>query len=948
MTNPDLKSLPIAVRVYPQPKDAEPDSPSRKPWKCPKAMLVFDTETRTDATQSLTFGGYRLIIAGECLEEGLFYADDLLAKEQGILKDYVATRRADTAAGGVRKLRLLTLREFTHKIYQVVYSGRGLLVGFNLPFDFSRIADDSTDARGRFAGGFSLGIWTYLDKTNNYRRSRYRPRIGIKHIDSKRALKGFTARSKTGQTDLIPEDSANGEPQEKYKFRGHFLDLRTLAYALTDKGYSLASACQAFGVEDGKQPSAVHGTVTEEYIDYNRRDVLATSELAAKLLEEYDKHPITLQATQAFSSASIGKAYLRAMGIKPVLERQPDFPKKYLGYAESAFFGGRTSAHIRKVPIPIVYTDFLSMYPTVNSLMDLWRFVTAAEIKVVENCQAEMKTFLSQVTAASLFNPATWKQLTGFVKIIPNGDILPTRSRYSLESNDWQVAVNHPYAKSDDPNDALWFSLADVVVSRLLTGRTPEIVDAFRIEPLGQLPNLVPTKLYGSIQIDPGTQDFFKIVVEERKRLSARPDLSEIEKKRLDKSLKVLANGASYGIYAQMNREESDHKVTVQCYGIDADPFTCRVAHPDAPGEYCFSPFASLITGAARLMLALLEHCVTELDGAYAMEDTDSMAIVATKRGGIVPCPGGSRRFSNGRDAVRALSWQQVKKISERFSDLNPYERNAVPGSILKIEDDNYDDPKTRKHQRQVYCFAISAKRYALFLKDEMGVPFLLRNGENNKDDRWSEHGLGHLLNPTDPDDEDRDWIAQVWLNMVRRALGLQTQGLSFEHLPAVGRVSISSPAVMRSLDEFNAGKKYRDQVKPFNFLLTCYVRQFGHPIGTDPECFHLIAPYDSDPRDWLKNLWIDKYSKKRYRISATGHHGDRRTARVKTYGDVLREYEFHPESKCADANGEVCGKRRISPRIEMCRCQRRSLWKADHRPVAAAACQNRSNQVHR
>jgi hypothetical protein len=32
----------------------------------------------------------------------------------------------------------------------------------------------------------------------------------------------------------------------------------------------------------------------------------------------------------------------------------------------------------------------------------------------------------------------------------------------------------------------------------------------------------------------------------------------------------------------------------------------------------------------------------------------------------------------------------------------------------------------------------------------------------NNDEDRWSEHGLGHLLNPTNPEDEDREWIAQV------------------------------------------------------------------------------------------------------------------------------------------------------------------------------------------
>jgi hypothetical protein len=42
------------------------------------------------------------------------------------------------------------------------------------------------------------------------------------------------------------------------------------------------------------------------------------------------------------------------------------------------------------------------------------------------------------------------------------------------------------------------------------------------------------------------------------------------------------------------------------------------------------------------------------------------------------------------------------------------------------------------------------------------------------------------------------------------------------------------------------------------------------------------------------------------------GDHGDRHTARVKTYGEVLREYEMHPESKCADANGKPCGKQTV------------------------------------
>jgi hypothetical protein len=331
------------------------------------------------------------------------------------------------------------------------------------------------------------------------------------------------------------------------------------------------------------------------------------------------------------------------------------------------------------------------------------------------------------------------------------------------------------------------------------------------------------------------------------------------------------------------------------------------VPHPDVPGEYCFPPLASLITGAARLMLALLEHAVTTQGGTYAMEDTDSMAIVATEPGGLVPCPGGPHQLSDGRDAIHALSWSQTQAIVDQFAALNPYDRSAVPGSVLKIEDDNID-PRTGR-QRQLYCVAISAKRYALVELDATGAPVLLRKGVNNHEDRWSEHGLGHLMNPTDPTSDDRDWIAQAWTNIVWDSFGLSTETSDVAERPAVGRVSVSSPAVLRPLAALNRGKSYADQIKPFNFLLTCHIRALGHPLGTNPERFHLIAPYESNPAQWTRMKWIDQYSGDRYQIVATGEHGTRQAARVKTHGDVLREYEWHPEAKCADTHGQPCGR---------------------------------------
>ena len=91
----------IAVRVYPESTSPSRDKKqSAKGWRRPKAMLVFDTETRTDARQSLLFGCFRFVVEGRCLREALFHADDLSKDEQQELRKYVANRRhkADTVA----------------------------------------------------------------------------------------------------------------------------------------------------------------------------------------------------------------------------------------------------------------------------------------------------------------------------------------------------------------------------------------------------------------------------------------------------------------------------------------------------------------------------------------------------------------------------------------------------------------------------------------------------------------------------------------------------------------------------------------------------------------------------------------------------------------------------------------------------------------------------------
>jgi hypothetical protein len=242
----EISTLPVAVRVFPN-LVGERDSGTAKFWRQPEGILIIHTKPVGRGFIGIS----RFIIDGEFVEENLFYHDLPRADVQAA-KKYVASHAVSPGAGDSARLRLLTRKEFLDEFFELVYKARCLVVGFNLPVHLARLAFGSASARGFFAGGFSLTLWTYRDKKGRERPNGFRPRICVKYIDRKRSLIAFTARNSPESEDLIPEGSQSGEPKPGYRFPGHFLDLRTLAFALTDELYSLEAACEAFGVEHGK------------------------------------------------------------------------------------------------------------------------------------------------------------------------------------------------------------------------------------------------------------------------------------------------------------------------------------------------------------------------------------------------------------------------------------------------------------------------------------------------------------------------------------------------------------------------------------------------------------------------------------------------------------------------------------------------------------------------
>lgn len=844
------------------------------------AVLVFDTETTVDESQALLFGcwryyrpgpGGRLVLG----DEGLFYADELPTESPKallVLREYAAT--AATAAPGGR-LRLLSRDHFINQVfYPAAYDNRATVVGFNLPFDISRVAIDAAEGRGRNLRGFSFTL-ARGNETKGYREQKHKPRVTVKHINSHAAFIHFSAPYQASQ-----------------RWAGEFVDCRTLVFALTGQPHSLDSGCRAMGL-DGKADSGAHGIITPGYISYCRVDVQRTAELYQACVRELDALRLPITPATAYSPASLAKAVLRRLGVTPHSQRAHPLPPEVTGWFVSAFYGGRAECRIRHTEVPVALVDFTSMYPTLFALMDLWPYCIAEQLDTVDATE-EVRALLKDLTVDSLFDPATWRGLVGIALIAPEADILPVRAPYNEYKDGLNIGIN--YLTSSTP---LWYPLADVAASTLLTGRPPKVLRAIRLTHRGQLSGMAPWTMPGGHVLDPTSEAPWPAMIEHRQRTRRDETLPPEVRDRISLFLKVTANAGGYGIYAEYNRQDQpkDARCEVDVYSY-ADPFTAHVTGPENPGTFSCPPLAAVITGGARLMLAVLERCVTDLGGSWAFADTDSMAIVAAETGGLVPCIGGPQTDEHGRACVRALTFEQVDQIRAMFTSLNPYDRAAVP-DILKQE-------------LEANCFAVAAKRYALYRYDPVGQPRLVPAAEHQP----CSHGLGHLLNPTDPDSDDRDWIAGWWERyLADRLTGKAPVDPSWLPRVALGKVAITSPATWKALRRINSGRPYRRQIKPFGFLLHAPGAGDGEQVG------RLVAAFIRDPRRWDKIAWIDLGAPDSQIRMSTDPSRPRRVT-VDTYRSVSAAYFPPPRAQVLRPRGPAMRPAHDGPSVPTACCR--------------------------
>jgi hypothetical protein len=843
----------IALRAWAVPEKRRKTGSGKKRRHRPKALVVFDTETELGGSQDLIVGAYRYVRVEwrgskptfRCAEEGLFHPDDLGERDPEQLekiRDYAARSRADvdrSQRDTNRTLQVLTRHQFCERmLWGACWRNRATLVGFNLGFDISRLRLSWHEGRGLYNGAFVLRLWEWEQKDH-----RYRPNVIARRLDNKRTLFAWS-----GVKDA-PDDG-----DEHTSGDDHFLDLRTLLFALTNQAHSLESGSAVFGL-DYRKRFATLGELSEGLLDYVREDVAATSELASAALREFHRHPVPLSADRAYSSPAIGTAYFRRVGVRPPLERA-EITDAQLAQSMGAFYGPRVEVRIRHVPVPVSLVDFASQYSNVARLSGLWSRLTSERIVAVDATD-EVRELLERVELGDVLDPELWPQLVGVALVRPDGDVLPTRAWYAGRGDVPRVGLGLIWC-----NRPLPYALADLVAAKVLTDKAPEVVSAWRLVGDGSAPRLRVVRLGGRVRFDPYSDDWWAACQRARAALGDS---------HMATGMKTIGNGTAYGDWIRLDQQPEAGFVAL--HRLDNRTERRRVDRPEDPGPWAFPPFASAVTAGGRLLMAALERLLADGGGLFASANTDSATVLSTRDGGLVSCPGGPGQLDDGSSAVRAISWAALDAIRERFASL---------GVELRLTGENFDGAE----RRQLHAVGIAGSRVILYGYEPSGRVVVKR----------SEVALGDLRSPLGPGttrafvDESAEW-------MLSHLLDERPVAPTWFPFPATTELPMGRPAKVRSLGANGS---------PYGFAMGARrARRVSVVFGGEP--VRLIAPTGDDP---ALARWVEVPSGAPIIAVTAGRQpgpDNPQAVEIASYGEELVRLVLHPESKMLGPDGRAC-----------------------------------------
>jgi hypothetical protein len=287
----------------------------------------------------------------------------------------------------------------------------------------------------------------------------------------------------------------------------------------------------------------------------------------------------------------------------------------------------------------------------------------------------------------------------------------------------------------------------------------------------------------------------------------------------------------------------------------------------------------------------MTEACVEEKQGTYLFCDTDSLAIVSSEHGGSLAIPGG--------DGIKILPWVDLQNIVDRFKSLNPYNPEAVSGSILNLVDANYVDSNPKNNRRQLYGHSIAAKRYALYEKV----------GDDIKIIDPKAHGIGFLYPPKDSPKTWKQevplWIYEAWDYILRDALKLQHEEPTWLDIPQMMRLTITTCNVLEMLGDWKIAR-------PYNFLLLPMVDPlFGYAFHRQSnEQVLLVCQFSSKQDRWFELECVNVHNGKKYKMMDCNTKHDNIPYNVvfpSQFAHLLIQYQQHPEAKSLVPDGTPC-----------------------------------------
>jgi hypothetical protein len=704
------------------------------------------------------------------------------------------------AWAGEHRAPVSTVSDFvTREFLPLALDGHAVVVGFNLPFDLARIAAEWEPKRKvRQATSWKLSL---VPRSNP--KWAYVPRIRVERVHSAMSFISFT-----------------GTKEKFRKYRGAFVDCRTFVRALTGEGHSLKTAGEAFGCVRKKTEQDYRGPVNRRFLDYGLNDVELTAELYFRCRNRYaefglDKHP-----AQVYSSATLAKELWKNRGIVP-----PRLSPAVTGRLMASFHAGQTECRVRGREVEDVSVlDFTQQYPSLYCLLGAERFLTAERISTHDSTE-EVRDWVERLSFEDLLRKETWNdpRMWSLCEVESMGSILPVRSTFGgPEAGAPTIGWNYV---TTERALTLPYMVADILAAKLLGGSLPEIVKATTFAPVGQQ-EVHPVRVLG-VAVGPG-QGLIQTLAEARirEKQSCAPG-----SKHRAVGLKTICNAGSYGIFVEVNRKP--RKGQVRIHGLGEDPFETEETEVEEPGsDYC-PLIGAALTAASHLLLAMVDAQVGRLGGEVVYCDTDSAFVTPSK---IAP------------------------EVGTSFGRLNPYgEETAF------LKDETLDKAPREEYpkgspDRTPRFFALSAKRYCLFVQRKDGRPHVFRTGKSMG---ASDHGLGSFQVGKDRD----EWIAQLWERIIEKG---EAAAEDYDGIPATSEFSLSTPNLLQRVRRLG-------NIRPFTFLTARLLEPSKDPDEMRSELVAFVDPKDSAGQAALMAM-----------------------PRQRSWGSVIEEFVRHKDRKYA------------------------------------------------